>query len=65
MSDEITRLLDGARDAAPSMTEASRRAVVVSVLNTLDELIEEAGEDAMWPDPGDLGLLARDVERQG
>lgn len=63
MSDEITRLLDSAREAAPGMTDKAVRAVVSSVLLTLDDLIEEAGEDSIWPDPGDLALLARDIDQ--
>ncbi|HET6290468.1 MAG TPA: hypothetical protein VFG15_27440 [Amycolatopsis sp.] len=64
MSNDITRLLNGARDAAPGMTEAAIRGVVVSVLRTLDALIGESDMDNTWPDYHDLDLLADDVERQ-
>ncbi|MEV6879695.1 hypothetical protein [Amycolatopsis sp. NPDC051128] len=61
MSDEVTRLLDAARRAAPAATEHEVKTVTRAVLAELDDLIGESDMDSTWPDAGDLGLLAADI----
>lgn len=61
MSDEVTRLIDAAKNEAPDVSDTERRRIVRGVLEALDALIDEGDEDSTWPDPGNLGLLAAGV----
>ena len=61
MSDEVTRILDAARRAAPTATDDEVRLITRAVLNELDSLIAENDEGSTWPDVDDLGLFAADI----
>jgi len=59
MSDEVTRILDAAQEAAAEIAPEIVRVIVEAALEELDNLIIEARLDGNdeWPDEGDLPLL--------
>lgn len=59
MSDEVTRILDAAQEAAAEIAPEVVRVIVVAAMERLDDLIIEArlDDNDEWPDEGDLPLL--------
>lgn len=59
MSDEVTRILDAAQEAAAEIAPEVVRVIVVAAMEKLDDLIIEArlNGNEEWPDEADLPLL--------
>lgn len=66
-SDAAVRLVIAARTALAGRGTAVdftgfAKAATAAVLRELAELMDDEGTDEDWPDSGDLGLLADDIE---
>lgn len=59
MSDEVTRILEAAQEAAAEIAPEVVRVIVEAAMEKLDDLISEArlDDNDEWPGEGDLPLL--------